>query len=321
MYPTHLRLAARALLAVFVIGSGACALEAVGLGPELPDASAITGDSEGDAATAASDAGRAASDAGMAVPVDAARPVPVADASPPARDAAVPPRPPVETDAGVAPPDAGAVVTRCGTRGGIRCALGAFCNFAPDLQCGATDRGGVCQSIPSACPAIYDPVCGCDNVTYPNACQASAFGVSVKRAGMCGAEECQIAGGRVRGGGSCGRAVAFWEITRAGGQPGICCVGEPVEPTPTPVTRTCGGIAGSACSSGSFCNFERAAGGLGCSVPDATGICMPKPEVCTREYAPVCGCDRRTYATACIAHASGVAVLREGECGRDLSQP
>lgn len=74
---------------------------------------------------------------------------------------------------------------RCGTRGGVQCSADEFCNFEPDTDCGATDRGGVCETKAEVCTDIFQPVCGCDNRTYSSDCNAHAAGVSVKRDGMC----------------------------------------------------------------------------------------------------------------------------------------
>ncbi len=38
----------------------------------------------------------------------------------------------------------------------------------------------------AACIEIYQPVCGCDNVTYGNSCFAEIAGVTSWREGTCG---------------------------------------------------------------------------------------------------------------------------------------
>lgn len=61
------------------------------------------------------------------------------------------------------------------------------------------------------------------------------------------------------------------------------------------------------CSSGQYC-----AKGAGDCL--GSGTCAPTPTVCIDLWAPVCGCDGKTYGNSCEAAAAGVNVAHEGEC-------
>ena len=75
----------------------------------------------------------------------------------------------------------------------------------------------------------------------------------------------------------------------------------------------CGGIAGFSCKAeGDYCRlFPGDCGQLS----DAAGECTPKPQMCTMQYEPICGCDGNTYANACAASTQGVSISSEGQCG------
>lgn len=88
----------------------------------------------------------------------------------------------------------------------------------------------------------------------------------------------------------------------------------PAGPRSSPDGKMCGGIAGFRCPEKQYCAFGSDAH---CGAGDMAGTCQPIPELCTLDYAPVCGCDGKVYSNACAAGRSGVSVAAKGTCTAD----
>lgn len=74
--------------------------------------------------------------------------------------------------------------------------------------------------------------------------------------------------------------------------------------------ESCGGSLGVNCSDDLYCQYQSTT----CGVADETGICAKRPQICTMDYHPVCGCDRHTYPNACAAAAAGQSIADSGPC-------
>ncbi len=210
----------------------------------------------------------------------------------------------------------------CGGFAGIPCENpNEFCRY-PIGTCQWADHFGMCTPIPGGCPDIWEPVCGCDGVTYANECEANAASMSIDHYGACGLpcmSDADCDDGNACTIGLCVNGVCEYVFAPDGtlcddGNPctagDVCkagvCVG-----TPIPECGPC--MSNADCPAADpFCLFPPGS----CGEDGIPGMCVPRPTDCPDVWDPVCGCDGQTYSNECDAHAAGVSVRHPGECVR-----
>lgn len=228
----------------------------------------------------------------------------------------------------------GACESICGTAIGLQCADGEFCKY-PIGTCDIVDNAGVCMPIPEGCPDVWDPVCGCDGVTYGNKCEAHAVGASLAHDGECENICGTILGIPCEDGQFCKFPIGECHISD---NQGVCvdipagcdAVWDPVcgcdgvtygnkceaHAAGASIDHegvcfdACGGLLGEPCDEGEFCQLPTGT----CDIADLQGVCIPVPEACPEIYDPVCGCDDVTYGNACEAVIAGVQIDHAGPC-------
>jgi Kazal-type serine protease inhibitor domain len=74
--------------------------------------------------------------------------------------------------------------------------------------------------------------------------------------------------------------------------------------------KECGGFIGKRCESGQYCDLPAGQ----CRSADMFGKCEDTPAACTADFAPVCGCDGKTYGNDCERKTARVQLDFKGPC-------
>jgi len=171
----------------------------------------------------------------------------------------------------------------------------------------------------------------CDGQNYENSCSAAMKGTGVLNTGSCANPAvCKTGETKDDGCNTCSCSDGTWTCTHR------TCTAPPCQPGETkpaddgcnscscsdnhewlctqmacPAPKACGARAGNTCNSAEYCAYQP---GAYCGQADAQSTCQRRPDACDDIYAPVCGCDQKTYASACAAASAGVGTSSSGTC-------
>lgn len=170
------------------------------------------------------------------------------------------------------------------------------------------------------CTANYDPVCGKNNKTYSNSCEADCEGISVSHKGECEPAEAKTSSNSTasKDVGSCVCPMVWKPVCTKNGKTrgNKCeakCRGETIVQEGECDAK--GTAKGEQVKSTASLSAESADDS---SKLPAAGVPMKPPRkpdcVCVQLWAPVCGKDGNTYSNKCEAKCHDMTVVREGEC-------
>jgi hypothetical protein len=234
--------------------------------------------------------------------------------------------------------------TYCYYRGDTRCPKSQYCKFN---HC--HEEVGICTNYPQECPTVFEPVCGCDGVTYFNECIMALAGMSKDYDGECKEEKVEEdeTMGAVKidepqfcsYNNDCGENE-FCEFPNCLAETGVCTMVPDVCPLVYEPVCGCDGntynnecemrmkkvskdhdgpckekvscFNNEMCKNDQYCYFDQCAA--------ETGYCIDIPEVCSFLYDPVCGCDGKTYVNECEMRMKKVSKDHDGPCAKKPPQ-
>ena len=166
----------------------------------------------------------------------------------------------------------------------------------PPVEVGEGERCGGFTSPARICqPDLHCmPAAGACNVPdVPGVCEVTPTGCSREFVPVCGCD------GKTYNNDCLRRAERV-----ALAHPGAC------RQPPGEEGDACGGFAGLRCGEGLTCDAPPDT----CQVFDLPGVCKVIPTGCSREFAPVCGCDGTTYNNDCLRLSARAAKAHDGAC-------
>lgn len=175
------------------------------------------------------------------------------------------------------------------------------CPSSADAAAAATGTCGPSGAVETCAAGLfcrYEEAQYCGEVSGPGQCAPQPTVCTKEWAPVCGCDGRNYSNDCVAH--SHGVSIRHRGLCQDGAQAAVGGVG-----------AACGAPGQPGCATGLFCQYPPRAE---CGATGKPGECQPRPQACTADYNPVCGCDGKTYANACSAHAAGVSVKQDGAC-------